>query len=102
MFIENLSWQEIVKRYDRPHTLFFLDPPYWQLSGYGAEFTWDQYEEMAIVMRSMKGKAILTINDHPDIAELFQEFRQQKVGIQYSVGQVTERKKSSELIICNW
>lgn len=102
VFIENLSWQEIVKRYDRPHTLFFLDPPYWQLSGYGAEFTWDQYEEMATVMRSMKGKAILTINDHPDIAELFHEFRQQKVGIQYTVGQVAERKKSSELIICNW
>lgn len=32
--IENLSWQECMKRYDRPHTFFYLDPPYWEMEGY--------------------------------------------------------------------
>ena len=26
--VENLSWQEVMRRYDRPHTFFYLDPPY--------------------------------------------------------------------------
>jgi DNA adenine methylase len=27
--IENLPYEDILKRYDRPRTLFYLDPPYW-------------------------------------------------------------------------
>jgi DNA adenine methylase len=27
--VENLPWQEVLRRYDRPHTFFYLDPPYW-------------------------------------------------------------------------
>ncbi|MDK4531255.1 DNA adenine methylase, partial [Kingella kingae] len=30
VFIENEPWQRCVKRYDRPHTFFYADPPYWQ------------------------------------------------------------------------
>ena len=29
-YIERLDWRECLRRYDRPHTLFYLDPPYWQ------------------------------------------------------------------------
>lgn len=34
-YIENLDWATCIDRYDRPHTLFYLDPPYWQTEGYG-------------------------------------------------------------------
>lgn len=34
-YIEQLDWGECVQRYDRPHTLFYADPPYWQTEGYG-------------------------------------------------------------------
>jgi DNA adenine methylase len=27
-FIERLDWKACIDRYDRPHTLFYLDPPY--------------------------------------------------------------------------
>ena len=29
-FVERLHWRECVERYDRPHTFFYMDPPYWQ------------------------------------------------------------------------
>jgi DNA adenine methylase len=36
--IENLNWLELIGRYDRPETLFYLDPPYWGSEGdYGKE-----------------------------------------------------------------
>ncbi len=33
--IEHLPWHKCVRRYDRPHTFTFCDPPYWQVEGYG-------------------------------------------------------------------
>jgi len=66
-YIEHLDWQVCIDRYDRPHTLFYLDPPYWQTEGYGVPFAWEQYEALAAKLAKLKGKAILSINDHPDI-----------------------------------
>jgi DNA adenine methylase len=28
-YVENLSWVDRVNKYDRRHTFFFMDPPYW-------------------------------------------------------------------------
>ncbi|MGG4774846.1 DNA adenine methylase [Paenalcaligenes sp. Me52] len=100
--VEHLHWADCVKRYDRPHSLFYLDPPYWETAGYGNEFGIDEYVRMAEVMRTMQGKAILSINDHPDIREIFKGFTFDVVGIQYSVGKVENRSKSAELIIRSW
>lgn len=84
--VENLTWQACVAKYDAPHTLFFLDPPYWQTEGYGSEFGWDEYEQLASVMASLKGRAIMTINDHPEIRRLFDRFPGRTVPIRYSIG----------------
>ncbi|WP_041758322.1 DNA adenine methylase [Paraburkholderia phytofirmans] len=40
-FLEHLDWKTCIDRYDRPHTLFYLDPPYWQTEGYGVPFPYD-------------------------------------------------------------
>lgn len=84
--IEQLPWQRCIARYDTPETLFFLDPPYWQTEGYGNDFGLEQYDELAAVMAGLKGRAILTINDHPDMRRRFDRFRGQTVGITYTIG----------------
>ena len=100
--VEHLDWQTCVKKYDRQHTLFYLDPPYWQTEGYGVPFEFCQYIAMADLMRSMKGKAILSINDHPDIRRVFDGFDCDIVGINYTPGGPTNKKNARELIIRNW
>lgn len=98
--IENLPWQKLIDRYDRPGTLFYLDPPYWGSEGdYGAElFSRDQFTEMAIRLSRLQGRFILSINDVPQIRELFGRFTLNPVGLRYSVsgGSGTEAR---ELII---
>jgi DNA adenine methylase len=84
--IENLPWQQCIARYDRTGTLFFLDPPYWQVEGYGTEFGLDQYEELAQTMACLRGDAILTINDHPDMRRLFDRFEGKTVPVRYTIG----------------
>jgi len=101
VFIEHLSWQDVVKRYDRPHTFFFMDPPYWQTTGYGSDFPWPEYEQLAATLGALKGKAIVTLNNHPEIRRLFKSFDTQMVPIRYTVGG-GEGNPASELIIRSW
>lgn len=100
--IEQLDWRTCVERYDRPHTLFYLDPPYWQTEGYGVPFAWAEYEAIAACMRSIKGKAIMSINDHPDIRTAFAEFELEELSIDYTVGGGGKAVTRGELIIYSW
>lgn len=103
VYIEHLPWQECVRRYDRPHTLHYLDPPYWQTEGYGVEFGWEQYEQIAEVMRSTEGKVMLSINDHPDIRKLVSGWRVEEIPITYTMGNNHGRgAPRTELLVCNW
>lgn len=100
--IEHLAWEACVLKYDRPMTLFYFDPPYWQTEGYGVDFVFSQYERLAEVMRAIKGKAILSINKHPDIERVFAGFTIKEVPINYIVGGGAKATSRTELIIINW
>lgn len=102
VLIEHLAWDECVRRYDRPHTLFYMDPPYWGTEGYGVEFGLEQYERMAELMRTMQGQAIVSVNDIPAMRKAFAGLSIKRLQITYSVGKPGKaRKPSGELLIHN-
>lgn len=101
-FIENMDWCKLMEKYDRPHTFFYLDPPYWETEGYGVSFGIEQYEKMASMLRSLKGKAIISLNDHPDIRRIFAEFEIDTVPIKYTVGGGAKTVDRNEVIIYSW
>lgn len=102
--IENIAWANCMERYDRPHTFFYCDPPYWQTEGYGVPFAFEEYERMAGIMRSCKGKVMVSINDHPDIRRVFEGLHMLGLDIRYSVNNTSAGKAqtSRELVITNW
>jgi len=97
--IENLDWSKIVEKYDRSHSLFYCDPPYWKTAGYGVPFEWEQYEKLAVHMKSIKGMMVVSINDHPDIRKLFKDFKIVPLQTTYTCGK--QRSKAKELLILN-
>jgi len=101
-YIEHLDWQRCIKKYDRPATLFFCDPPYWQTEGYGVDFGIEQYQSLAQTMKTSQGRFLLTINDHPDMREMFRGFRTETVKINYTVGGAGTGNNRAELIVMNW
>ncbi|WP_018610460.1 DNA adenine methylase, partial [Uliginosibacterium gangwonense] len=102
-YVEHLSWQDCFKRYDRAHTFFYADPPYWQTEGYGVPFDFDQYTQLAQTMRSCKGKVMVSINDHPDIRAAFDGFWMEGLDIKYATANAHGTPKTSrELVIANW
>ncbi|HQS59712.1 MAG: hypothetical protein B7Y56_02945 [Gallionellales bacterium 35-53-114] len=101
--IENLPWTDCITRYDREHTFFYMDPPYWETEGYGVPFEFDQYIRMAELAKSVKGKMMISLNDHPDIRRVFADLYIETVDIEYSLGnRHGSGAARGELIITNY
>ena len=103
--IENLDGLECIRRYDRPHTLFYIDPPYYGCeSDYVVPWPRDRFAELADVLRAVKGAFILSLNDRQEVRDIFADFTIRAVKTSYSVGtEVASRGvKRSEVIIMNF
>lgn len=98
--VEHLDWAECMRRYDRPGTLFYLDPPYWGTAGYGTDFGLEQYHLMADLAREARGQVIISVNDVPEMREAFQGLTIHTTSIRYTVGRETTDQRG-ELIINN-
>lgn len=97
--IERLPYADLVKRYDRPGTLFYLDPPYHGCEeDYGlGVFSEADFERLSGLLEAIEGRFILSINDTPEIRRLFARFTIEEVGVNYRLsGKVTPAR---ELII---
>ena len=102
-YIEHLAWDECIRRYDRPHTLFYLDPPYWGTEGYGVDFGLEQYALMADLAKSIKGRMIVSVNDIPAMRQAFAGLEMERLEINYTVGGAGRSKGAAgELLIRNW
>jgi len=102
VMIERLPFDQFIARYDRPGTLFYLDPPYWDCEGdYGAGvFSQADFARLAEQLRAAAGKFILSINDTAGAREVFARFNLQPVPTTYTVG--GKVKPVGELIITNF
>ncbi len=85
--IECLPWEELLRRYDRPETLFYLDPPYWgNETDYGEGlFGPADFEQLAEVLAGLKGSWLLSLNDVPGVRKCFARFRIEAVETSYSI-----------------
>lgn len=97
--IERLPFAELIGRYDRPGTLFYLDPPYHgneQDYGLGV-FSEADFDRLRDLLTSIQGRFIMSINDTPAIRTIFADFDIEVVGVNYRLsGKVTAAR---ELII---
>lgn len=99
--IESLPFREFIPRFDRSETLFFCDPPYWRRKLYNFNFADEDYRTLANQLQSIKGKFVLTIDDVPEIRELFRESKLTEIEVPYTAQQKAG-KRFKELIITNF
>jgi DNA adenine methylase len=70
VFIENLDFEELIKRYDKEHTVFYCDPPYIESREYIIKFEKEDHIRLSEILNKIKGKFILSINAHELAFEL--------------------------------
>lgn len=102
-YVENLSFEKVMDKYDRNYSFFFCDPPYFETTGYGNTFGENEHLILKDKLNNLKGKFLLTINDHPQVREWYKDFNIKEVEVNYSVSkEATARRKYKELIITNY
>ncbi|MFZ4394193.1 MAG: DNA adenine methylase [Kiritimatiellia bacterium] len=84
--IECLDANECIRRYDRPTTFFFVDPPYMGTAGYAVPFEKKDYLALRDTLGKLQGRFLLTLNDLPEVRSLFKGFAIERVSLRYSAG----------------
>jgi DNA adenine methylase len=71
--VENMDFEDVIKKYDSPTTYFYVDPPYWKTENYYSnhDFDRDDHERLANVLKSMEGKFSLSYYDFELLNEWF-------------------------------
>ncbi|WP_420496793.1 DNA adenine methylase [Szabonella alba] len=102
VIVECLDFGAFITRYDSPGTLFYLDPPYWgSESDYGkALFTRPDFQRLADQLAGIKGRFLLSINDVPEIREIFAWAQIEEVKTSYTIGNKSgSRGERAELLV---
>lgn len=99
--IEHLPFEKALGKYDRPSTFFYLDPPYYNVKLYNHNFSDDDFSRLRKCLSTLKGKFLLSINDHSFVRSLFADFKIEKIDIFYSIQRHSNRRYT-ELLIRNY
>ena len=111
VIVRNQDYEKVMREFDSKDTLFFCDPPYEGTSegiGYAQQNEFD-FKRFANVCSSVKGNVVITINDSPNIRELFKKFYIQGIIITGTGQKGTQKKMTTigskdrkELLITNF
>ena len=104
VYIENRPYKAIITRFDRPDTFFYCDPPYYGYEDYYGKglFSRDDFQELHGILSKIKGKFIMSINDHKEIRSIYRDFDIETVKTSYTAGGGDKRKEVKELLIRNF
>lgn len=102
--IERLDFRKLIPKYDRPHTFYFLDPPYWQIPGYRHDFVEQDFHDLAETLSGIQGRFLMTINDTVEVREIFKRFTIEEVQLRYSMSRSDKArgKEHTELLVANY
>jgi len=100
VWIECLDWREFFARWDRPESLFYVDPPYYGTERvYRAPFPREDHEALAAVLRALKGRFILTMSDRPETREIYGGFDIETADLSYTAGGSRAVRPAREIIV---
>lgn len=99
--ILNQDYKTVIKKYDSPQTFFFLDPPYESSEKLYKKGSFD-FEELNKVLKGVKGKFILTLNDSRNIRNIFNSFKISGITVASKGNKGIGVKDRKELIIKNY
>ncbi|HVB35585.1 MAG TPA: DNA adenine methylase [Patescibacteria group bacterium] len=96
--LECLPYEDVLKVYDRPTSLFYLDPPYYGRKLYRYNLDPKDFATMAERLGRLKGKFILSLNDLPEVRALFKGFHIRPVELAYTTQKIAGRRYAEVLI----
>jgi len=106
--IENMSFEKLIRTYDKEGAFFYADPPYYKTEKYYkniGEFGEREHRLLADTLRGSKSKWLVSYNDCEFIRELYDGFNiLESKEVEYLLGKNAhgKRKVVREIYICNY
>lgn len=97
--ITHLDFQTLIKKYNKPTTFFYLDPPYEESEDYSNSVN---PEDVYNAVKTIKGRFMLSYNDSPLIRKLFKEFNIHTIETIYELTSKIKKRVVSEVYITNY
>jgi DNA adenine methylase len=98
--LESWPYEKVLERFDRPATFFYLDPPYVGVDFYEFNLTDDDFRLLAERLKALKGKFLLSINDHPVARKAFASFNLRELPVSYTLAPSVPTMR--ELVFANY
>ena len=108
VYIAQEDFEKLIKRWDTPGTLFYCDPPYLGTNPYRCGFTFDDHIRLRKALEKVKGKAMVSYENCPEVRKLYKGWRTKKRTVSRPSQVVTrenkgrKRKKAEELLFINY
>jgi DNA adenine methylase len=109
-FVENLDFEDVIKKYDSPTSYFYCDPPYYVV-GEGNyysnhDFGRNDHERLANALKGIQGKFSLSYYDFPILSEWFPKDQYRWESKLFAKAAAAKKGKSQnmgeELLILNY
>lgn len=105
--VEQLSFERLIKIYDKPDTFFYCDPPYTNADGeHHYQFTFNEEKHRALrdLLAGANAKWLLSYDDVPTIHHLYRDYKISKTkDIPYTLNNRTGKTpRKHELLISNY
>lgn len=98
VIVHNQSFENMIRKYDSPTAFFYLDPPYFEKEHlYGGRHV--DPLDLSQRCEKMRGRFLLSYNDHPYVRSCFRQFRIRTIPTTYSA---STSCKTRELLISNY
>jgi len=74
VYLENDDFEKVCRRWDTPHSLHYLDPPYFGKEDYYSEkFTKNDHLRLCQMVHELEGQVILSYYPHTEILKMYSE-----------------------------
>lgn len=102
--IDCRDWRDILRNYDGPDALFYLDPPYVLEGGCyrGAAWSEDDHREMAARLNAIQGFAAVSYYPHPLVDEAHAGWRRVEYEHVQHASSGKARPRHQELLLLNY
>lgn len=106
--VENMDFEDVIKKYDTPNTYFYCDPPYYRTENYYAnhEFGLNSHQRLANVLKNIQGKFSLSYYYFDNLSEWFPSQKYAWANRQFSKSAMAKsgqsQTKATELLIMNY
>ena len=106
--VENLSWEEMFKRYDAPTTLFYADPPYVHSTRVGSrtqyahEMTDDDHRRFLDRIQEVEGRMMVSGYDCKLYSDALRYWKRYEFSAVCSTSPAKKKPQRTEVVWCNY